>query len=131
MKLFSGCEDLDKHRLESIHLHNYFRSIMEGLDNDSLIIIPDYMSNTRLGRGPDWSQSMANGQAVPIFGVTFLYLEDGQLKRSYASMVCSHSSKTSYVTIRYLRKILLLKKFKDLISTRSKIFVTFISSEHI
>ena len=107
-------------------MHNFFMEIVETLDEDSLIIIPDYMSSTHLGAGPEHSQGLENGDAVPVFGVTFLYLnEDGNIQRTYVSMVCDHAKKTSWVTIQYLRKIFGLEKYKNLIQEHTKVYVIY------
>ena len=110
-------------------MHNYFLALVATLDRDTLIIIPDFMSVTHLGAGPENSQGLDNGSAVPIFGVTFLYLdEQGDLQRKYVCMVCQYTSKSSYVTINYLRKIFKSPPVKRLIESKSKVFVTKLST---
>ena len=99
--------------------------MMMGMDNDTVILIPDFMGKTRLGSGPLHSSNMSHQHEVPVFGCTFIYMEGGELQRSYAVIPTDYASKIWYVSIQYLKKVLTIEKFKNIVNQRSKLYVTF------
>ena len=80
--------------------------MLADFDPDTVLVIPDFMSTTSLGAGPySSSHMMREGENVPLFGCTFVYIDDdtGNLKRSYALIPTDYKSKISYVSIQYMK----------------------------
>ena len=118
-------ESVDQHRLEWIHIHNFYQNLIATLDQETIIIIPDFMSKTRLGQGPRYTSNLPNAPDIPVFGVTFIYLDaNGDLKRSYAVIPCTHPSSVGFVVIKYLDKIFNTARFSGILRTKRKVFVT-------
>ena len=83
------------------------------------------MSKTRLGQGPRYTSNLPNAPDIPVFGVTFIYLDDaGNLKRSYAVIPCTHPSEVGFVVIQYLKKIFNTTRFSTILRSKTKVYVT-------